>query len=216
VNTDRLINLLSANLEPVNPGRFGKTLILAIFASGTAALVLMVGTVGPRPELGSTRHLAWTAVKLLFALSVIGTGAPFLVRSMRPGMEAHASFATVLSPFLAAIVVALAMLLVVRPEAWIKMLLGASATSYRGCFLCLLSFAAIPFVTLVWVLRKGAPTRLRLSGTLAGIVAGGVGAVAYALHCDSDAIPFIGIWYSAAILLCAAIGAQLGPWLLRW
>jgi MFS superfamily sulfate permease-like transporter len=31
-----------------------------------------------------------------------------------------------------------------------------------------------------------------------------------------DTIPFITIWYSAAILLCAFIGAKLGPRLLRW
>jgi hypothetical protein len=216
VNTDRLIDLLSANLEPVSPGRFGKRMILAIFASGVAALVLMLRTIGPRPGLSSAAHLKWTALKLLFALSVIGAGAPFLIRSMCPGMEKRTRLALVFSPFLAALIVALLMLLLVRPEAWMEMLLGVTATSYQRCFLCVLSFAAIPFATLMWVLRKGAPTSLRLSGALAGIVAGGVGAAAYALHCNSDTIPFVAIWYSAAILCSAAIGAQLGPWLLRW
>jgi hypothetical protein len=68
----------------------------------------------------------------------------------------------------------------------------------------------------IWALRKGAPTRLKLSGAVAGIVAGGLGAADYALGCKSDTIPFIAIWYGLAIALCAAIGALFGPRLLRW
>lgn len=215
MNTDRLIDVLSANLEPVRPGQFGKALILAILAGGGAALVLMLATVGLRPEL-STVHLEWTAAKLFFAVIVIGAGAPFLVRSIRPGMEEPTRLAVVVFPFFAAITLALATLLRVHPETWIEMLLGASPISSPRCFLCIVSFGAIPFAALIWVLRKGAPTRLRLSGALAGMVAGGVGAAAYALNCNSDTIPFIAIWYSAAIALCAVIGAQLGPRLLRW
>jgi hypothetical protein len=48
------------------------------------------------------------------------------------------------------------------------------------------------------------------------VVAGGVGAAAYALSCSSDTIPFIAFCYGAAIALCALIGEQLGPRLLRW
>ena len=54
---------------------------------GAIAFGLMLATVGPRPDLQSTAHIEWVAVKLLFALSVIGTGALLLNRSMRPGLE---------------------------------------------------------------------------------------------------------------------------------
>ena len=77
-------------------------------------------------------------------------------------------------------------------------------------------FAAIPLAAVIYALRKGAPTRLKLCGGIAGIVAGGIGAAAYAFNCTSDTIPFIAIWYGAAIVLCAVIGAQLGPRVLRW
>src|ERR1700720_2560571 len=79
VNTDRLIDALSANLERVSHGRLEKTLILAMVTGGAAAFALMLATVGPRPDLQSTAHLEWSAIKLLYALSVIGAGVPFLI-----------------------------------------------------------------------------------------------------------------------------------------
>jgi hypothetical protein len=216
VNTERLIDVLSSNLEPARHGRFGKTLSLSMVTGGAAAFVLMLATVGPRPDLGSTAHLEWLALKLVFALSVIGTAAPLLLRSTRPGLENATNWAVVFLPCLAAIAVAIAMLLLGSPRAWRGMLLGARTVSSAHCSLCIPFFASIPFSALIWALRKGAPTRLKLCGAIAGIVAGGFGAAAYGLSCTSDTIPFIAIWYSAAIMLCAVIGAQLGPRLLRW
>jgi hypothetical protein len=216
VNTDRLIDILSANLEPTRHGQFGKMLILAMTTGGAAAFGLMLATVGPRPDLNSTAHLEWLALKLVFALSVIGTAAPVLVRSMRPGLEKGTHWAQVFLPFLAAIAAALAIMLLDSPQAWSTMLRGARTVSSVRCVLCIPFFSAIPLAALIWALRKGAPTRLKLCGAIAGIVAGGIGAAAYALSCASDTIPFIAIWYGAAIMFCAAIGAQLGPRLLRW
>jgi hypothetical protein len=183
---------------------------------GAAAFGLMLVTVGPRPDLHSTAHLKWLSMKLIFALGVIGTGVPLLVRSARPGLENATNWAQVFSPFFAAIALALAMLFIGRPQAWRGMLFGASTISSTRCLLCTVFFAAIPLAALIWALRKGAPTRLRLCGAIAGIVAGSFGAAAYAFSCTSDTIPFIALCYGAAIMLCAVIGAQLGPRLLRW
>ncbi len=216
MNTDHLIDLLSANLEPVGRVRFGKTLLLAMLTGSAAAFSLMLATIGPRADLDSTAHLAWTAVKLLFAVSVIGTATPLLLRLMRPGLEKETHPRIVFLPFLAAIAIVLAMLLFVTPQNWSEMLRGATSASPARCLLCIIFFAVLPFAALIWVLRQGAPTRLSLSGAIAGVIAGGLGAFAYAFSCTSDTIPFIAVCYGAAIGLCAFIGAQLGPWLLRW
>jgi hypothetical protein len=175
----------------------------------------MLATVGLRPGL-PVAHLGWTALKLVLPLSVISLGSPSLAQSMYPGLAARTNWGLVFLPFVVAIAVGLAMLLIVRPEAWIAMLLGSAQISPPRCFLCILSFAAIPLAVLIWALREGAPTRLGASGGLAGIVGGGIGAAAYAFNCDSDTIPFITIWYSGAILLCAFVGTKIGPRLLRW
>ena len=216
MNTDRLIDLLSANLEPVGRVHFGRMLLVVMLTGGAAAFTLMLTTVGPRADLRSTIHLAWTAVKLFFAISVIATAAPLLVKSMRPGLEKETRPALLLLPFFAALAAALVMLFFVTPHAWSLMLRGATSVSPVRCLLCIVFFAAAPFAALVWALRQGAPTRLRFSGAIAGVVAGGFGAAAYAFACTSDTIPFIAVCYGAAIALCAFIGAQLGPGLFRW
>ena len=216
MNTDRLIDLLSANLEPVGRVRFGKTLLVAMLTGGAAAFSLMLVIVGPRPDLDSTAHLEWTVVKLLFAVSVIGTATPPLLRLMRPGSEKETHPEIVFLPFFAAIGIALAMLLFVPFQVWSEMLRGATSAFPARCFLCITFFAVVPFAALIWALRQGAPTRLTLSGAIAGVIAGGLGAAAYAFTCRSDTIPFIACCYGAAIALCALIGAQLGPRLLRW
>ena len=61
-----------------------------------------------------------------------------------------------------------------------------------------------------------APTRLRLVGASAGLVAGGLAASVYALHCPEMAASFVGFWYVLGMLVPTAAGALLGPRLLRW
>jgi hypothetical protein len=216
VNTDRLIDLLSTNLEAVGRVHFGKTLLLAITVGAAAAFGLMLATIGPRTDLASTAHLSWTAVKLLFAVSVIGTATPLLLRSMRPGLEEETRAGIIFLPFLTAIVAALATLLFVTPQTWSEMLRGATSVSPARCLFSIIVFAVVPFAALIWAIRQGAPTRLSLSGAIAGVIAGGLGAAAYSLSCRSDTIPFIAICYSLAMAFCAFIGAQLGPRVLRW
>jgi hypothetical protein len=216
MNTDRLIDILSVDPEPVKSRQLGRILIVALVTGGVAAFVMMLAIVGPRPNLGSTFHLEWTAVKLLFAMSVLGAGVPLLNRSMRPGLEDGTNWRLVFVPFLAAIAVALASLLLDQPQQWGAMLRGSTRISPARCLACILFFAAVPLAAVIFALRQGAPTRLKVCGGIAGIVAGGIGAAAYAFACTSDSIPFIAIWYTAAILVCAAVGARLGPRVLRW
>jgi hypothetical protein len=52
--------------------------------------------------------------------------------------------------------------------------------------------------------------------SIAGLVAGALGATAYAFNCADDSLPFIAIWYRGSIALCTFIGSKLGPKLLRW
>src|SRR6516165_9199085 len=98
VNTDRLIDMLSANLEPVNPRQLGRTLLFAVVTGGVAAFGLMLATVGPRSNLGSTAHLEWATAKVFFAFSIVFAGAPFLIKSIRPGRENETKWGFALLP----------------------------------------------------------------------------------------------------------------------
>lgn len=49
-----------------------------------------------------------------------------------------------------------------------------------------------------------------------GLLASGVGAAVYALHCPEMEAPFLGVWYLLGMLISTALGAVIGPKLLRW
>src|SRR5262249_44256901 len=67
-----------------------------------------------------------------------------------------------------------------------------------------------------WAMRQLAPTNLTMAGIMAGRAAGGMSAFAYSLHCTDDSFPFIALWYSLTIALCAVLGGVVGRQLLRW
>ena len=215
MKTDHLIDMLSTNLEPIkNGGQVRKAVAVALVIGGAASFCLMLATVGMRTAASGGFHLAFLVLKLLFALFLIGVGTTLLAKLTRPGQDGRRLYKVI---FLPVMVVGFAgvIVLALQPSlaAWKRMILE---TEWATCILCIPLFAIIPFLALIWALRKGAPTNLRRTGAIAGLVAGALGAAAYAFHCPDDSLPFIAIWYGAMILLCAWIGARLGPWLLRW
>jgi len=96
---------------------------------------------------------------------------------------------------------------------WDRMIIG---DEWLQCLLSIPIIAIIPFAASIWAVRKGAPTNLARAGAFAGLIAGGVSATAYALHCTDDSLPFVAVWYGGTIVLCTLAGAILGPRLLRW
>jgi hypothetical protein len=213
MKTDRLIDILSTNLEPAGRGGLWRALAFAIALGWVAAFCLMLATIGLRPDLAGGAKLSFLAIKLFFVLSVIGAGAAFLIRSMVPGQDEQKPFVFIFVPFAAVSAAAFAVLVIGRSSVVSHMILG---TQWASCVLCIPLFSIVPFAALIWALRKGAPTKLRRTGAVAGVVAASLGAAAYAFHCPDDSLPFIAIWYGAPIALWAFIGAKLGPRLLRW
>lgn len=213
MKTDRLIDALSNNLEPVQSGRLARTLALAIIVGAIAAFCVMLATLGLRADFGDNAHLSFFALKLVFATSLVAAGATLLIHLMRPGRIGRGRHVLVLVPFVAISMAALAALMWEPPATWHVLLLG---TQWATCLVCIPLFAAIPFAGLTRAVRSGAPTDLRRTGAIVGLVAGALGATAYAFSCPDDALPFVAVWYSAAIAICTLIGALLGPRLLRW
>jgi hypothetical protein len=213
MKTDRLIDMLSTNLEPVKHGQVWKTLAGALVIGVVAAFCAMLATVGLRNNLADGSYFSFLALKLLFTLSLIGTGAALLIRLMRPGQDGRELLAVIFLPFLALGLAGIVSLALGHSAAWGSMIFG---TQWAVSLFCIPLFAVVPFAALIWALGNGAPTNLKRAGAIAGLVAGALGAAAYAFHCPDDSLPFIAIWYGAPIVLCAFIGAKLGPRLLRW
>lgn len=213
MRTDRLIDVLSTNLEPVKHGQLVRALILALIAGAIVAFCLMLATLGLRGDLASSGRLGFLGLKLLFMLSVAGIGAALLAQLIRPGQDTRARLALLALPFAAIGVAALAALGLAHAESWPAMIMGSQ---WATCVMCIPLFAVIPFGALVFALRQGAPTNPQRTGAVAGIVAAALGGAAYAFHCPDDSLPFIAIWYGVPIVLWAFAGAWLGPRLLRW
>jgi len=213
VKTDQLIDLLTTNLEPVKSVHLKKTLVFALVVGGVAAFCLMLTTVGLRSDVSDNFKPGYLALKLLFTTSLIGVGSMLLLRLMRPSQGGHKQFTLTLLPFLMVAGAGVIALAFGEPMSWDRMLFGMH---WVTCLLCIPLFATVPFAALIWALRRGAPTNLTQTGAIAGLVAGALGATAYAFHCADDSVPFIAIWYGTLVAFCGVIGAILGPRLLRW
>jgi hypothetical protein len=110
-------------------------------------------------------------------------------------------------------VLAVVTLVAASPQNRARLILGHTA----GVCPFLIALVAAPLlIALLWVMRSLAPTRLRWAGAASGFAAGSLGALVYTLHCPELAAPFLAIWYLLGMLIPAAIGAWLGPRLLRW
>ena len=212
MNTDRLIDMLSTHVEPARRSDIWKTLALALVVGLVAAFAVMLVTVGERPNLTAPSNVDFVAIKLAFAVVVIIASGIALLRLAKPGGERLR-----LAPYLLPVTFALVMGAIVG----LDLAISAHAPGMMGsdtlmCLGCIPLFAILPFVALIFALRQAAPTDLRRAGALAGLLAGGVGAAAYALHCPDDSFLFITVWYGAALAFCTAVGATIGPRLLRW
>jgi hypothetical protein len=72
------------------------------------------------------------------------------------------------------------------------------------------------FVSSVYIVRGFAPTRLRATGAVLGLLSGAVAALIYTLHCPELHPAFLVFWYGLGMLIPAGLGWLLGERLLRW
>src|SRR6266481_4074161 len=213
MKTDDFVALLSTNLEPIDRGSVVRTLCVAVAAGIVVALGIAFVGLGVRSDLTTTRALIFLAAKLTFAIGIVGLALVYLTRLARPGGERKISPFLVALPFLVVVVLA-AISLGSAPRAhWERMIVG---DEWLECLLSIPIIAIVPFAVSIWAVRKGAPTNLSRAGAFAGLISGGVSAMAYALHCTDDSLPFIAVWYGGTIVLCTLAGAALGRRLLRW
>ena len=212
MNTGQLIDLLGTDARPVRQAPLGRTLAWVIVIGGVVAVFAMLATVGPRPGLAQA-PVQFLALKLLFTLSLAGTGGVALFSAMHPGRDLQRLSRYLLLPIVAVGAAGILGLALAPVAVWDEMVLG---THWAMCVVCIPVFAVVPFALLIWALGKGAPTELAYTGAIAGLVAGALGAAAYSLHCPDDSLPFVAVWYAGSILLCTLVGRWLGPPLLRW
>ena len=213
MKTDDLVAMLSTNVEPIGRGLVGRTISIAVAAGAVIALGFMLAALGIRADLTTTRATVFLLLKVAFALAVVGMAVRYLTRLARPGAERGISPLSIALPFAAIALFGLISLGVAPSSHWNRMILG---DEWLECLLSIPIIAIVPFAVTIFAVRRAAPTNLARAGAFAGLIAGGVSAMAYALHCTDDSLPFVAVWYGGTIVLCTLAGAALGPRLLRW
>ena len=213
MKTDDLVVMLSTNVEPIRHGRVGRTISIAVVVGAVIALAIMLVGLGVRADVTTSRAALFLSLKLAFAFAVVGVALRYLIMLARPGSESGISPLAVAVPFAAIALLGLLSLADAPSGHWNRMVAGGE---WLECLLSIPIIAIVPFAVTIFAVRRAAPTNLVRAGAFAGLVAGGVSAMAYAFHCTDDSLPFVAVWYGGTIVLCTLAGASLGPRLLRW
>ena len=211
MKTDDLIAMLGTNVESVSRGQLARTIGASVLLGAGGALGITLLAFGIRPDLN--QNWRFLLLKVFFTLGLTVLASIYLFRVARPDTGRKIPAVVLASPFVAIMLLAAISLAAAPVAHWDRMVAG---DQWLECLVSIPVIAVVPFAVIIWAVRRMAPTDLVRAGGLAGLVAGGVSATGYALHCTDDSLPFIALWYSATIVLCTIAGAKLGPRLLRW
>jgi hypothetical protein len=211
MKTDDLIGMLATGAGPAPRAVVARRLAPVLLGGAAASALLAVGFIGLVPT-GLFDDGAWWA-KLGYAAGLaMALTWPF-ARLARPVAHTRAPWRLVGAVVLAMVLLGSWQVLQAEPGSRSQALLGHSWASCPWNVL-LLSLPALGGA--FWALRGLAPTRPRAAGLAAGLLAGAVGAAGYALSCSELSMAFVAVWYTLGIALAGALGALLGPRLLRW
>jgi len=213
MKTDDVISMLASGAEAIAPGAPSRRYATALGGGAFGALVLMAIMLGVRPDLAEAARLPMFWVKLAFPATLLAGALLAALRLSRPGARPGSAPAAIAAPVVAIWLLAAVALLAAAPGEREKLLFGAT---WASCPFNIAILSAPVFLALLWAMKGLAPTRLALAGAAAGLLSGATGAVVYTLHCPEMAAPFLGVWYLLGMLIPTALGAMLGPRVLRW
>lgn len=207
------LDSLAEELEPVKPLKSGGVI-------GGVVLLTVVGAVFVVSTLGfRDRFLDATATDPMFLirtglLVVLGAASLTAATSMaRPAVGTSRSGWRWAA--LAALTVPIA--------AAVAALVGQTPIAERlhpvngvECLTYSIGIGLVLGAVLTWWLKRGAPTSPERAGTVTGLAAGSLGALAYSMHCPHNDIVYIGLWYTLAIAATTVAGRLVIPRLVRW
>jgi hypothetical protein len=210
MRTNDLIAALAADTTPAP--RPGPRLAAALAGGLVVSVLAFALGWGPREGLGGVLSSPLVAKTLIPAL-LATLALALAVRLIRPGAPT-AGRDLALGTTLAALGLWLGAALLVGGPGDLAM-----ALDKPDLWVCLVSvpiLSAAPLAGVLWALRSGASTRPALTGAVAGLAAGGLGAALYSLFCVVDMALFVLPASGTAILGVVGLGALAGARWLRW
>jgi len=213
MRTDQLVALLAADAAPVRRRAVSRRLGVALAIALPVSAAWMLMAYGVRRDLIEAMFWPMFWVRLLFGAGIALAAFVVVQRLARPGVRVRGAWLGLAAPVLLIWLLALVALLSAPAEERAALVMGHT---WRSCAIDIAVVSLPMFAALLWALKGLAPTRPALAGAAAGALAGGAGAMVYALHCPELAAPYIAVWYVAGIALPVVAGALIGPRLLRW
>lgn len=213
MKTDDLIKLLATGTGAVEPHAAARRYAIALGWGASGAAALMAILLGVRPDLADAARLPMFWVKIAFVACLAAASVPAALRLSRPGARLAWVPGALALPVLVMWILAAAALITAQPAQRAELFFGET---WASCPINVAMLSAPVFIAVLWAMKGLAPTRLSLAGSAAGLVSGATGALVYTLHCPELAAPFLGFWYLIGMLIPTAVGALLGPRLLRW
>jgi len=213
MKTDDLISLLATGVAPVPKNTVSRRFAVALSCAFPVAVMLMAVTFGLRADLAQalSEWILW--LKLAFAGSLALAGFIATERLARPGVRLGGVRAALVAPLLVLWLIAAMVLIAAAPAQRADLILG---DTWKTCAFNIALISLPLFAATLWAMKGLAPTRPALAGASAGLLAGALGSLVYALHCPESGAPFVAIWYVLGIAMPTLAGALLGPRVLRW
>ncbi len=213
MQTNDLIKQLSTQMTPVSRQSFSRRFLFAWLIGFAAALLMLTTTIGVRGDLSAAILTLPFWIKWLYTTSFVIVGSSLSLYFARPDNRSRRVLWWLLLPTALLSLLAIHEISTTPPEAIHHMWMGHSALH---CPWNIFAISIPVFIAVMWMMRRLAPTQLRLAGFAAGCLAGASGATVYALLCNESTTPFILVWYSLGMVLPGLLGALLAPKVLRW
>jgi hypothetical protein len=211
VKTHQLIDMLARNAGPAPKALAARRLTPAALTGFLVSAVLAVSAFGHIPLGLFHTHVPWT--KLIYGGALVLAAGWLTAQLSRPGAPTQrAQRAAVAVVVVMVSVGALSLWLTPADLRW-QTLRGHS---WNLCPWLIVGLSMPALAATMAAVRGMAPTHPRQAGFAAGVLAGAAGACGYALACTESSPAFVAVWYSLGIVATGAIGAALGPRVLRW
>lgn len=211
MDTNQLISVLSRGAGPAPASSVPRRLIPVSAAGFVASALLSVILIGILPAGSFLLPITW--VKLGYALALAVAAGLLTAALAKPVSRLDRASKLLLIVVGAMILIGLVSFALAPGNERSAAVFGQT---WKSCSWTLMAFSLPALLGILIALRALAPTRLKQAGWASGFLAGGLGALGYALACPEASPTFVAIWYTLGIFLTGLIGRLIAPMALRW
>src|ERR1700759_2282515 len=212
MDTDQLIRSLAAD-NAHRPRPVGFVLALALLAAFPVSLLIFFAELGVRPDVMTAMHNPFFDLKFAVTLALAAAAIIVSLHLARPEAELRGWVWLLAVP--AGLLVAGISGEIMMPQR-MPMMTRLVGSNSKVCLSAIPAMSLPLLIAALIGLRHGAPSRPALAGAIAGMVSAGLPWRIYSSHCTDDSPLFVAAWYTLATALVTAVGAVMGPRVLRY